>query len=37
MDAKWNSIIDNFAVRAGLYTFGFAMWVAASVALIAAA
>ena len=37
MDAKYNWLIDNAAVRLTLNTMAFALWVAASVGLLVAA
>jgi hypothetical protein len=36
MDAKWNNIVDNVAVRIGALVVGFAIWLAASYALLSA-
>ncbi len=35
MDAKYNWMIDNFAIRVAVNSMGFVMWLAASVALLA--
>jgi hypothetical protein len=37
MDAKYNWLIDNAAVRLALNTMAFALWVAASIGLLVAA
>jgi len=37
MDAKWNDIADNMAVRVTLTMVGFGAWLALSVALLAMA
>ena len=37
MDAKYNWLIDNVSVRVALNTVAFALWMAASVGLLAAA
>jgi hypothetical protein len=34
VDAKWNSIIDNLAVRTGLLLLGFGAWLAISYGLL---
>ena len=34
MDAKYNSLMDNGAVRVTLNTVAFALWIALSVALL---
>jgi hypothetical protein len=36
MDAKWNRIVDNGAVRIGLIVGIFAVWLALSYGLLAA-
>jgi len=36
MDAKWNNIVDNLAVRIGALVVGFGIWLAVSYALLAA-
>ena len=36
MDAKWNSIIDNPAVRIAMVIVGFGVWFAVSYGLLAA-
>lgn len=35
MDAKWNAVIDNLAVRAALLVLGFSAWLAISYTLLA--
>lgn len=35
MDAKWNNIVDNAAVRIGMVVAGFGIWLALSYALLA--
>ena len=37
MDAKWNDVADNAAVRLTLVMVGFAAWLALAVGLIALA
>ncbi len=37
MDAKYNRIIDNLAVRLALYVLGFGTWCGLAVLLLAAA
>jgi len=37
MDAKWNWVIDNALVRATINCAAFALWVAASVGILALA
>ena len=37
MDAKWNSIVDNAAVRIGMVVAVFAVWLAVSYGLLSAA
>jgi hypothetical protein len=37
MDAKYNWLIDNVAVRVTLNTVAFALWIATAVALLEAA
>lgn len=34
MDAKYNGLIDNIAIRLAVNTVAFAMWLAMSVALL---
>jgi hypothetical protein len=34
MDAKYNRIVDNFAVRVALLVLGFSAWAAAAVGLL---
>ncbi len=34
MDAKYNEIVDNAAVRLGMYVVGFGAWLAMSVLLM---
>lgn len=36
MDAKWNNIVDNLAVRIGALVVGFGIWLAVSYVLLAA-
>ena len=36
MDAKWNDIVDNMAVRLGLAIVVFGAWIAVSYSLLAA-
>jgi hypothetical protein len=36
MDAKWNDIIDRFAVRVALLAVGFTLWLAISYGVLAA-
>ena len=36
MDAKWNNIVDNAAVRIGMVVTGFGIWLALSYALLSA-
>jgi hypothetical protein len=36
MDAKWNKIIDNAAVRIGMVVAGFGVWLVVSYGLLAA-
>lgn len=36
MDAKWNNIVDNLAVRTGMLVVGFGIWLAVSYGLLAA-
>jgi hypothetical protein len=36
MDAKWNSVIDNMAVRIGLVVVGFSVWLALGYSLLSA-
>jgi hypothetical protein len=35
MDAKWNKVIDNLAVRTVLLVLGFSAWLAISYTLLA--
>jgi hypothetical protein len=35
MDAKWNRVIDNLAVRTALLVAGFGAWLAISYSLLA--
>ncbi len=35
MDAKWNNIVDNIAVRIGMVLVGFSVWFAVSYELLA--
>ncbi len=37
MDAKWNTIVDNTAVRIAMVVVGFGAWLAISYGLLAAA
>jgi len=37
MDAKWNDVVDNMAVRLTLTMIGFGAWLAIAVGLMAAA
>lgn len=37
MDARWNSIVDNAAVRIGMVVAAFAVWLAVSYGLLSAA
>ena len=34
MDAKWNWVIDNVALRATINTAVFALWVAATIGIL---
>jgi hypothetical protein len=34
MDAKWNDIVDNMAVRLGMVIVGFGTWIAVSYTLL---
>ena len=34
MDAKYNWLIDNVAIRVTLHTVAFALWIATAVALL---
>lgn len=34
MDAKWNNVIDNLAVRSLLLAVGFGVWLAISYGLL---
>jgi hypothetical protein len=36
MDAKWNNVVDNIAVRIGALVVGFGVWLAASYGLLSA-
>jgi hypothetical protein len=36
MDAKWNAILDNMAVRIGMVVVGFGVWFAVGYGLLAA-
>jgi hypothetical protein len=36
MDAKWNNLVDNPAVRIGGVLVGFAIWLAVSYGLLSA-
>jgi hypothetical protein len=36
MDAKWNNIVDNMAVRIGMMTVVFGAWIAISYGLLSA-
>jgi hypothetical protein len=36
MDAKWNDVIDRFAVRLALLVVGFGVWLAISYGVLAA-
>ena len=36
MDAKWNDIIDKFAVRVALLAAGFTVWLAISYGVLSA-
>ena len=36
MDAKWNKVVDNFAVRTGMLVLGFGVWLAISYVVLAA-
>jgi hypothetical protein len=36
MDAKWNKVVDNFAVRTGMLVLGFAVWLAVAYGVLAA-
>jgi hypothetical protein len=36
MDAKWNAILDNMAVRIGMVVVGFSVWFAVGYGLLAA-
>jgi hypothetical protein len=35
MDAKWNKVVDNVAVRTGMLVLGFGVWLAISYSLLA--
>jgi hypothetical protein len=34
MDAKWNDVVDNMAVRLGMVIVGFGAWIALSYTLL---
>jgi len=34
MDAKWNNVVDNVAVRIGLVVVGFSVWLALGYSLL---
>lgn len=34
MDAKWNKVVDNFAVRSAMLVVGFGAWLAISYGLL---
>jgi hypothetical protein len=36
MDAKWNNVVDNVAVRIGMVVVGFSVWLAVSYGLLSA-
>jgi hypothetical protein len=36
MDAKWNNVVDNIAVRIGTLVVGFAVWLAVSYGFLSA-
>ncbi len=36
MDAKWNNVVDNTAVRIGMVVAVFGVWLAVSYGLLAA-
>jgi hypothetical protein len=36
MDAKWNAVVDNAAVRIGMVVAGFGLWLAVSYGLLSA-
>jgi hypothetical protein len=36
MDAKWNNVVDNMAVRIGALVVGFAVWLAVSYGVLSA-
>lgn len=36
MDAKWNKVVDNFAVRMGMLVVGFGVWLAIAYGVLAA-
>lgn len=36
MDAKWNNLVDNAAVRIAMVVVGFGVWFAVSYGLLAA-
>jgi hypothetical protein len=36
MDPKWNTIVDNIAVRIGMVVVGFSVWLAVSYGLLSA-
>ncbi len=35
MDAKWNKVIDNMAIRTAMVAVGFGAWLALSYGLLA--
>ena len=35
MDAKWNKVVDNFAVRAGMLVLAFGAWLAIAYGVLA--
>ena len=35
MDAKWNTVVDNMAVRIGMVVIGFSAWFALGYRLLA--
>jgi hypothetical protein len=36
MDAKWNAVVDNAAVRIAMVVAGFGVWLAVSYGLLSA-
>jgi hypothetical protein len=34
MDAKWNRVVDNIAIRIGMVVVGFGLWLAISYGLL---